>query len=186
MARQRKFSRYEMVLELGRGVTPRQLAERYGVTAGAIYAARRSLDPQWIARHREFHNAWQREHKRALCKGGCGALIWTINQRRSGFCRDCTPLNRATGVGPDELQCKGCEQWFPDDAFPGNARAVARRGRGTLCTPCGAAARQNYRVRHKVPCEVCERPCLPPSEKGRRRVERALCLDCYRSGKRPQ
>ena len=91
------------------------------------------------------------------------------------------PASPATSVRPTTLECVICKRWLPDSEFAHHPRNKARRFHHRQCRECGTKARQDYRERHKIPCEKCGKPRLPHSEKRRKGVrDSGLCLACYR------
>lgn len=164
--------------------TQAALAAKYDVTEGAIYQALAVRDPEWRKKRNDRSRKWQRGRYRRPCLRGCGRTAWH-GAHGTGVCHRCTMAEKATTVAADRLLCTTCGEWKPDDAFPSQKSAVARRGRHGICRGCQTAVRQAYRERHKVPCERCGQPCLPPSEKAGRRVDRAVCRSCYRQTELP-
>ena len=179
--RARKFDRSEMDRLLAGGFTQTEVARELGVTSSAISQAVRRRDPGRKTEMNRYQREWQREHKRKPCKAGCGRLVWQIGNR-SGMCRRCYELARNEDVRPSMLRCSDCGEWKVDDQFPRQRARIVRRGRATQCRVCQTIARQDYRERHKQPCESCGSPALPPNEKGLRgRRDRVLCRACYRT-----
>jgi hypothetical protein len=187
VAQPRKID-YEEALELrGQGWTPDRLADRYGVTANAVWLMLRRHDhPELADRDRERHKQWQRDHHRKPCKGGCGALVWTHgkNPVRSGYCARCL-AERLYGkdMRPGELRCTVCRRWKPDEEFHRRAGEAheggLRRGRRGQCRACESEARAERRHRRRVPCARCGRPRSHPDDLRRPgSKDTGLCLEC--------
>lgn len=159
------------------GASVAELAERFGVSAHPIRCA---VNEGFRLRQNAKRKRLS-EQKRRPCLGGCGTLVWMHQHGRSGLCIRCLALATATTVREDTLRCSRCHEWKPDEAFPRRSRTVARRGRASLCTPCGTIERQALRERRKIPCDRCGKPRLPAGEKGARENDTGLCLDCYQA-----
>lgn len=130
----------------GEGWGYSQLVDHFGVSEAAV---RRVCDPA-VAERMEAHAlAWNREHSRAPCKGGCGTRVWRVGKtgrkKRSGYCPRCWAIRRtADAVRDGELLCLKCEQWKPDEDFY-RAQRPTRRGRKSWCKACENAARRAHR-----------------------------------------
>lgn len=154
-----------------------RIAEKLGVNVNSVI---RACDPVRRKIIDAKTAAYTREHYRAPCKGGCGTMIWTNVQRRTGYCRTCTGKLRATTVRDDALLCSRCGVWQPDEAFPRRADAKSRRQRAGLCRPCQTADRQERRERNRVPCTRCGTLVLAENEKtAGHRHSTGLCLPCW-------
>ena len=119
------------------GMAYTKIAERLGVSAQAI---RRVLIPGEYERMDAASSAWLRGGTCERCGGSC--------TRGHDYCAACLPHVQATTVREHELQCTTCREWKPDDAFAGDKRRVARRGRHRQCSECGTKARAAYRKAH--------------------------------------
>lgn len=128
------------------GLTYQQIASRFGVTDSAVYwAVNDGAREAMIARHGE----WQRG---GTCVD-CGSPCSRNRSRRHERCHACASLARATSVRPNELRCRTCHEWKPDEGFPGGERPNgARRGRHGQCRSCLTEAKRAWRERNKVPC----------------------------------
>lgn len=124
-----------------------RLADRYGVSCQGV---RRVLDNEVNRKMGEYSLAYARRHYRAPCKGGCGTLVWAAHRKgRTGYCTQCVAKTRAPqNVRPSELRCSRCGEWKPDAEFYRRSASVARRGRTTLCKPCSAIERREFRHKH--------------------------------------
>lgn len=79
------------------------------------------------------------------------------------------------------VRCVTCKQWQQPERFGRGVRHREVRDGGihTSCRSCLTMLRQDYRLRHKVPCKKCGTPVLPPNEKGRRGKDTGLCGPCW-------
>ncbi len=126
-----------------RGLGYSTIADQFGVSDAAV---RRVCDAEAKKRMEARSQKWIRENKRPPCRGGCGRLVWMVDQTRTGFCRDCLAERRAAKhVRADSLRCTKCGEWKPDDAFTVVAGRKIRRGRRSNCRQCDTAARGAYR-----------------------------------------
>lgn len=111
---------------------------------------------------------------------------------RPGFdgralCQRCRADTKRTRIRFDELgnlaavRCITCQQWKHPEAFGRGTRHKEVRDGGihTACRRCLTKLRQDYRLRHKVPCKACGIPVLSANEKGRRGKDTGLCNPCW-------
>lgn len=167
----RKFDYDEARQRYADGEHPRDLAAEYGVSMNRV---RQVVIPEEGQRAAERARQWIYSGTCPICGG---PATRTGGQSR---CRECFNVAQATSVRPDELRCPTCGEWKPDEDFPFNAGGrKLRRGRHQSCRPCLTKLRQNYRERHKVPCVVCGKPALPPSEKRTSGAPFPRCRECY-------
>lgn len=169
----RKFDYDEAARLRAEGLTYQAIAERFGVTAMAVYwAVNEEARERAIARNTE----WQRS---GTCPD-CGGPSTRHSITKSLRCKACFDRTQATSVHEDELRCFRCREWKPDEAFPRNRSGrKLRRGRHNFCRACSTVVRQEYRERHKVPCVGCGAPALPPREKGSDGADVPRCRSCY-------
>lgn len=185
----RKFDHDEARARYAAGETIRALADGYGVTWNAV---QRVVKPESYAAHLEASRRW-RTGTCEMCSGPAQRLVTGKKQHNTDgrvLCVTCRAKTRRKQIrlgadGEILVECWSCRTWKPVTEF---GPRVTRRlindkalGRTACCRACETAARRDYRERHKVPCERCGQPCLPPSEKGNRASHRALCRSCYRS-----
>lgn len=130
------------------------LAAHFGVSAVAVC---RVVNPAVDGNMRAAATAYLRAH-RTPCKGGCGALVWTYaNPDRTGLCPACHGAQRAAdGVRDDELLCRICGEWKPDDDFGGKG-VKARRGHRSNCRACETKARRAHRQANREHERAVER-----------------------------
>lgn len=179
----RKFDHDEARRRRAAGETYVSIARDLGVTPTAVarvcdWRLRAKMDALVAMRQRVNGNPY---NYRGTCVD-CGGRCRTGSQR----CGPCHAEHVRKAPPFDErgwLYCNTCETYRPQSEFPLAAREVGRGGRHTQCRACGTKARQAYRERHKVPCDTCGKPCLPPNEKGARRADRARCRDCYHASR---
>lgn len=115
-------------------------------------AIRLAIDPQALSENRAYHERWQRETQPWVGQCiDCGARATRAGRGRSrhGRCKKCEAFSKTSAVRTDTLRCSACRYWLPDEAFPHQSAAVARRGRHQLCRPCQNVARQLYRETHR-------------------------------------
>lgn len=128
------------------GWTYRALADKFGVSPASV---RRVCDPVVYEQMRVASNDWIKQNMRALCVGGCGTLVWTVNRDRSGLCVSCyTAQLTAPDERSGELRCTKCSDWKPDGAFRAEERQT-RRGRHSQCRACETAERVAWREAHR-------------------------------------
>ena len=132
----RKFDHDVARLRYAMGVNMSQLAREYGVSRTRI---------KQIVHQEAGRKAQERAAAYRWPCLDCGKGI----KHKNGRCLQCSTKRRATSVREDELQCTTCQQWKPDDAFPRNRQATARRGRHSQCQACNTIARRDYRHRHR-------------------------------------
>lgn len=165
--------------EVGESVA--SLAEEYGVTTNMVYLA---TSPASYERNKRAALAWTRANARALCKGGCGRLVWTHTKGRTGLCTECAGKAKAKTVRPGALFCCRCGEWKRDDEFPKHRRNKARRQRAALCRPCQTEARQEHREKTRIPCSECGAPRLAGAGTRRSRGDTGLCRRCWLESRR--
>lgn len=104
------------------------------------------------------------------------------------ICRSCHGKERRSRFRYDELGqvaavlCFTCKTFKHPEAFGAGwkFKDVRPEGFHNSCRTCLTQLRQNYRERHKVPCERCGKPRLPAGEKGTRsKRDTGLCKACY-------
>lgn len=124
-----------------------RLAGKFGVSSTAIA---RVCDPGTRERLDRNANEWARR-QRTPCLGGCGTLVWHTSPDRTGYCAVCLGKERfGDAVRPDELMCRKCGEWKPDEDFhPARGKNASRRHRKTFCKACDNAARQDHRRRNR-------------------------------------
>jgi hypothetical protein len=150
MAGPRLFDHDEAVVRHALGWSYRELAVEYGVTTSAIgQAILRQTDPEWRQRQVLYHREYQRRTLKVPCLR-CGKPVWKKRgkEQRSGLCIRCVGADKATSVRPTKLRCSECGWWLPDKEFPFQRANVARRGRHSVCTPCGTEAKRAWRHRN--------------------------------------
>jgi hypothetical protein len=143
---QRKFD-HDFARELrAEGMTYQQLADHFSVSVTA-------LEIVFNAKIRTRNRAGTARRNRELrepCLGGCGALVWrhgAQGRARTGYCPACSGLRRATTVRETTLRCSLCGEWKPDEAFPLQRAAKARRARAGDCRSCQTIRRREHRKR---------------------------------------
>ncbi len=130
-----------------RGWSYKRLAAHYGVSVTAIeYACNDKTRARMLAAAKAGN-----AKKRRPCLGNCGRLVWMHqkNKNPSGYCPTCHGLRVARTVRETTLLCSRCAEWKPDESFPKQAAAKARRGRHQRCRPCGTAERREHRARNR-------------------------------------
>lgn len=132
----RKFDHDEARYFYARGSTIKQLAEKYGVSTARINQV---VNPEVGRRADEAASAY-----RWLC-ADCGAPT----QHKGSRCRECANKLRATSVREGELWCFHCRTWKPDQDFPKNRQATARRGHHGICRVCSTEVRRDHRHRNR-------------------------------------
>jgi hypothetical protein len=160
------------------GMTLTDLALHFGVS---LHAVKYATDPDFRERANEESRRRAKEG-RATCLGGCGRLVYPHFPSRpqwTGYCNTCYAARSTDTVRTKTLRCTRCDRWKPDESFPHRSSNIARRGRAVHCRPCQTLARQDYRERHKIPCDQCGKPRLPHREKGNRVQDSGLCKTCY-------
>lgn len=170
-----------------RGFSVGRIAAQLGVTQTAVS---RVLSPEKRERMNQRARAFTMS---GVCEG-CGARCvrqgHPSQRSRDGrvLCQQCRSktMRKHLRLGADvilRLQCPGCSTWKPLDEFAPRVRRTLEAGQAlgakSYCRACDSAARAAYRERHKVPCERCGEPCLPPNEKGPRGSNRAICHSCF-------
>lgn len=176
MGQRRKFDHEEARRLRRNGLTYPQIARRLGVSSSAVRQVVNNYYRSEEAKRRRAE--WARQNLRAPCVGGCGRLVWTVNDGRSGLCPRCSADARTTTVRPTTLLCGRCREWKPDDDFSRDKSSPARRGRCSECRSCQTAGRRERRARAKVPCVNCGRPRTPGTQTG-------LCRVCNAAGAAP-
>jgi len=180
---QLKFDRDEARQLRAAGLSYAAIGARLGVSQAAIA---RVLNPTTRQKEREANRSYYRKRPCHYCGGECS---WNPHSKRGHpvpRCRKCASDQKRTTVRSDTLKCLRCGEWKPDDDFPHSSYNVRRRGRHSFCRPCGTLARQEYRVKVKVPCALCGQPALPFTEKGANgsRSVVPICLSCERTRRR--
>lgn len=79
------------------------------------------------------------------------------------------------------VYCRTCKTFKYPEAFGAGVKFKDVRPQGfhESCRVCLTKLRQDYRERHKVPCDRCGKPRLPAGEKGSRKNDSGLCKACY-------
>lgn len=187
----RRFDHEEAARRHAAGESVKALADEYGVTYAAVHHA---VTPGEKARQVEMSRRW----RTGVCETCGGPAMRLVSGKKAHnpdgrcLCRSCRFSEMREhvrfGVGGTlvavccaMLDCANGERWQPPENFPRGQRYPDLRAGGfhTQCRACNTRARQSYRERHRVPCESCGAPCLPPSEKGARLSVIARCRDCY-------
>lgn len=184
MSGPRKFDHDEARRRHAAGESYVSIARDLGVAPTAVARAcdwriRASMDAYNAMRQRVNGNPSMYRGTCVDCGGRCNTRARRCDACHAEHVRKAPPFDERGW-----LFCDACETYKPLAEFPFSRRRAGRKGRHSQCRECGTKARQAYRERHKVPCERCGSPCLPPSEKGGRRADRALCLRCYRESRR--
>lgn len=123
-----------------------RLAEHFGVSETAV---QRVCKPALRKRQDEQTKKWIKENRREPCRGGCGRLVWMMSKGRTGLCQACLAEQLAAdGVRPEELLCRKCGAWKPDEEFTRQERRT-RRGRRSWCRGCETEARRRHRATHE-------------------------------------
>lgn len=171
------------------------VAKHFGVTGGAVA---RVMLPEDVRRVDDLRRA---ETMRDLC--ACGRK----KTRRERRCHHCVRMERVENstsirvVGPcedglfwPELRCGKCREWKWSTAFgiERQRNEMSRGGRRRWCKACETKLRQDYRKRHKVPCDLCGKPRLSDAEKlpglKRARAHRLwpFCRECLYHSDAPE
>lgn len=103
------------------------------------------------------------------------------------ICRSCEGRSRRKRFRYDELGqvgavlCFTCKTFKHPEAFGAGwkYKDVRPEGFHNSCRACLTKLRQDYRERHKVPCDRCGNLRLPAGEKGNRVKDSGLCKVCY-------
>lgn len=143
----RKFDWDEARARREAGESYAAIARALGVSATAI---RFACDPGEYARARRGNALFQRSGVCVDCGGACSRNC----SRPVSRCGRCAALALVTSVRPDALQCVGCREWKPDDAFPSNRAEPHRRNRHGQCRACQTRNKRAYRERTRVPCST--------------------------------
>ena len=170
----RKFDHEDAQRRYATGETIAALAAEYGVTAKAV---ERVVRPEVRARMYAAASLHGHRYRHDTC--ACGAR----KDKRAARCRDCH-LREVLGEVFDAhgyLRCNRCNCYLPLTEFGFDAHKRERAFRRAYCRECEARARQDYRERHKVPCVVCGKPALPPSEKMTGGAPFPRCRECFLS-----
>ncbi len=191
----RRFDHEEATARYAAGETVKELAASYGVTPNAVY---RAITPGYKEREQATAKRW----RTGLCERCGGPAMRLIAGKKEHnpdgrvLCLRCRGRERRKRLRVDpstntyKLECGRCKHWKTVAEFGERVRKALANGEAPkyVCTACATTARQTYRNRHRVPCDRCGKPCLPPSEKGSRcvRTDRNMCLSCYRETELPE
>ena len=141
VGRPRKFDWDEARRLRGLGLTYKEIGVRLGVSLNSV---RMACDDE--ARARYYLMRSDRAYWRTGACVDCGT---PVNRFRPGSrCMDCNAKHMAFTVRDDCLLCTSCNRWLPDDNFPMEKARRQRRGRHSLCRPCGAAGKREWRQRN--------------------------------------
>jgi hypothetical protein len=126
------------------GLSYAAIAERFGVSHGAVYFALNEVARKLMAAR---NSKWQRDGVCVVCGASCSRNA----SRKITRCATCANKLRATSVRDDELLCLGCRKWKPYDSFPmGGNRS--RAGRHQQCRVCLTEQKRAWRERNRTPC----------------------------------
>lgn len=131
------------------------------------------------------------------CGGPCVSETHPAKRKRPtpprALCQKCLGISRRQRFRFDELgqvaavKCETCKEFKHPEAFGAGIkfRDVRPQGFHSCCRACLTKLRQDYRERHKVPCDRCGNPRLPAGEKGgRAKKDSGLCKACYQESRR--
>jgi hypothetical protein len=183
----RLFDHDEALARLNNGESGRALAAKYGVSLNAVYRLR----------DKEADLERQRRWRAGTCEMCGGSAMRVVAGKREHnpdgrcLCIKCRGLVRrrrpSAANGYLVFECGSCHERKPLSDFPRRVRTRVLSELPLLtstCRACETRKRQDYRERHKVPCEFCGKPCLPPNEKGQAGSAMAQCAPCFHERRR--
>jgi hypothetical protein len=135
------WARIRKLHELGH--PNREIAKRLGCDATTV---RRVLSDKAIVRYRRHQQQNPRSNYIGNTCADCGKPI-TGQEHHTHRCQDCFGASCRTTIRDDELRCRRCGEWKPDDGFPMNRYETSRRGRHRACRPCNTITRRETRAR---------------------------------------
>lgn len=191
---------YERRFDYGAARARRAAGESLESIAADLGVSRTAVSRATNPRVRERMDTTARKWRTGTCEecGGPAMRIVTGKKQhnRDGriLCLQCRAKTRRERLRFDDkgtlvavrcatVDCANGERWQPPENFPKGVpfKDVRPGGIHGMCRACNTRTRQRYREAHKVPCETCGAPCLPPSEKGRAGADRAMCRPCFES-----